>query len=305
MIFRLVEDVKKDLYKHEPQLDKELSNAKETKSGKTRESIVDDIVSGLLNNELKVSSKKAEDRLRDVLKNSINTYGDDSRKNTFLSYLMTLAPIDDLFSRNTNNVFDNLYTLEVRASTGDNLDKEWYYNKDLLSRSPEDFKYVLNIADVLSNKKLLGYYYKHTIDKGIENIYKNGEVDVDSEIKETGIKNPKDGTIFAMVDAWTREDGKEGKGKPAHVYEVIANISSKALRTDKDYIDELSNIIDGYSGIRATTRELINKYMDTISKEDPDEVEDMLYNKVVKEPTEDALLISMQKFAKDYFNKNK
>lgn len=172
---------------------------------------------------------------KDAIIDSIENFGYDPNENEFLSWLLTLKE-NNIPLRGAKK--ENVEIIKNRASRGIELNKEWYYNRELLNRKRDDFAYIINIADVLSDKSAIRKYFASDINKGVENIYKDNEISINGEIKDAGIGSIDGSTIYGMISSWTEQDGKE------YEWSILDIIDSEIGKQDTllDYRDVVAKI---------------------------------------------------------------
>ena len=205
----------------------------------------------VMRNFLNLPNPKRYQGLYDLLAKSIDVNTLDPNRNSFLAYLLTLASNKDMRKfGNDKNFVRNVELLDNRfAIRGEKLDNEWYYDDDLLKKPEKEFVYTINIADVLSDRSKLKNYFDNIDDKGIENLYKNGNFAITGTVKDAGIGTNNPDTIYGMIAKWTKEDGKKDdkkgtKSEESTVKEIIRREFPKdTIKTGKDYREKIVSIL--------------------------------------------------------------
>ena len=285
MRFRLVEDVSPNLgdYGNDWQQFEE--------NGKLTDAFLKDLIKKYAG--IDTNSKK----FFNLVKSSIDAFGFDPQENQFLSYLITAKNNGvDIDTGKT----DNLQVISDRALSGQDINKEWYYNSELLKRPYQEFTYVLNIADVLSNSRKASRYFNDIKNKGVKEIFADGDVSVNGKIKDAGIGSRDKNTIFGMINQWTKDDAKEER-KP-----TIKDILDQTFK-DEDFVngeEYIQKLVDIATDSNDGNIKALSLPLGEISRGNAKQIRDLLLQRVDGDSLDDVFVLLLKRIGPSTANKN-
>lgn len=285
MRFRLVEDVS-------PRLG-DYSN--DWQQFNEDEELTDEFIKDFIRKYAGISTSNRE--FLDIVKSSINAFGFDPQENQFLSYLIT--------ANNSGVKIDpsqvkNLQVISDRALSGQDINKEWYYNSELLNRPYQEFTYVLNIADVLSNSRKASKYFNDIKNKGVKEIFADGNISVNGKIKDAGIGSRDKNTIFGMINQWTKDDAKEER-KP-----TIKDILDQTFK-DEDFVngeEYIQKLVDIATDSNDGNIKALSLPLGEISRGDAKQIRDLLLQRVDGDSLDDVFVLLLKRIGPSTANKN-
>ena len=171
-----------------------------------------------------------------------------NRSNDFLYFVLDWNNKKAMSSSDANKKFTYLH--DAHKNNQLDINSELYENESLFNRPLDEFKYTVNILNMMNQGKL-GEYLRDPDLAELKHLYKDGQVG--GELKDAGIKQKdaegkvtdpnKAKTIFSTVEVWSRTPDAEGNTNAFSENDIVANKRNKNNQEEEKEIKKISKTI--------------------------------------------------------------